>query len=102
MKRPRRSARVAVSGRFNSGPAAFAGPRQTQTQSQQPQTAPTDPTQPPPSPQPQACHTKNPPQQTTSAGPAAAVFVEDQTPKGVKPGSEKDVNSVGIGVWERA
>jgi len=34
-------------------PAAFAGPRQTQTQSQHPQTAPTDPTQQPQSPQAQ-------------------------------------------------
>ena len=61
-------------------PAGFAAPQQSQTQTQQPQTTSTDPSQ-------TSLQTQNP-QQTTSSG-------EDQTPKGVKAGSEKDVNSIG-------
>jgi predicted Zn-dependent protease len=53
-------------------PAGFAAPQQSQTQAQQPQAAPTDPAQQPPS----------------SSG-------QEQAPKDVKAGSEKDVNSVG-------
>src|SRR5713101_393219 len=60
-------------------PAGFAGPRQTQTQTQQPQTATTDPSQ-----QPQTQDKQQP-----------ASSDKEQTPKGVKPGSEKDVESVG-------
>ena len=60
-------------------PVGFAGPRQTQTQTQQPQTATTDSTQ-----QPQTQDQQQP-----------ASSDKEQTPKGVKPGSEKDVESVG-------
>src|SRR5712692_243185 len=60
-------------------PAGFAGPRQTQTQTQQPQTATTDSSQ-----QPQTQDQQQP-----------ASSDKGQTPKGVKPGSEKDVESVG-------
>ena len=60
-------------------PAGFAGPRQTQTQTQQPQTATTDSSQ-----QPQTQDQQQP-----------ASSDKEQTPKGVKPGSEKDVESVG-------
>jgi predicted Zn-dependent protease len=92
-------------------PAAFAGPRQTQTQSPQPQTAPTDPSRPPQPPQPQAGPTdaSQQPQsrqaQPTTTDPSQQPQAQDQqqttssdqdqTPKGVKPGSERDVNSVG-------
>jgi len=60
-------------------PAGFAGPRQAQTQTQQPQTATTDSSQ-----QPQTQDQQQP-----------ASSDKGQTPKGVKPGSEKDVESVG-------
>src|SRR5229473_799159 len=60
-------------------PAGFAGPRQTQTQTQQPQTATTDSSQ-----QPQTQDQQQP-----------ASSDKEQTPKGVKPGSKKDVESVG-------
>jgi predicted Zn-dependent protease len=65
-----------------SAPVGFAAQQQTQTQAQpqaqtQQQPAATDSTQ-----QPQT------PDQTTTSD-------EDQTMKGVKPGSEKDVNSIG-------
>src|SRR6266480_3431067 len=77
-------------------PAALAGPRQTQTQSQHPQTAPTDPTQQPQSPQAQPATPTNPPQKPQAQDqPQSSSSDQDQTPKGVKPGSEKDVNSVG-------
>ncbi|MBZ5699244.1 MAG: M48 family metalloprotease [Acidobacteriia bacterium] len=78
-------------------PAAFAAPQQQQTQGQQPQTAPADPAQQPPPPsspdqeqaqQPQAAP-NNPAQQPSSSSD------QEHAPKGVKPGSEKDVNSVG-------
>jgi beta-barrel assembly-enhancing protease len=71
-------------------PAGFAASPQSQQQTQQSTTAPTDPSQKPaapaadPSQQPQ---TQDQGQTSTSD--------EDQTPKNVKPGSEKDVNSVG-------
>jgi predicted Zn-dependent protease len=61
-------------------PAGFAGARQTQNQSQtQPQTATTD------SPQPAQTQDQ---QQPASSD-------KEQSPKGVKAGSEKDVDSVG-------
>jgi predicted Zn-dependent protease len=76
-------------------PAAFAGPRQTQTQSQQPQTAPTDPSQPPQPPKPQPATTNPSQQPQVQDQQQTSSPDQDQTPKGVKPGSEKDVNSVG-------
>ena len=75
-------------------PAAFAAPRQQQTQGQQPQTAPVDPAQPPQvaptdsSQQPQAPSTDS--SQQTPSSPD-----QEQAPKNVKPGSEQDVNSIG-------
>jgi predicted Zn-dependent protease len=64
-------------------PAGFAGARQTQTQSQtqphQPQTAATDSSQP--------AQTQDQQQPSSSD--------KEQPPKGVKAGSEKDVDSVG-------
>jgi predicted Zn-dependent protease len=111
MKRLFDAVPVAVLALFVAVPAAFAGPRQTQTQSQQPQTAPTDPSRPPQPPQPQVAPTDTSQQpQSPQAQPAttdasqqpqaqdqqpSSTSDQDQTPKGVKPGSEKDVNSVG-------
>ena len=71
-------------------PAGFAAAQQSQQQTQQSPTATTDPSQPPPAPAADPS-TQSQPQdqgQTSSSD-------EDQTPKNVKPGSEKDVNSVG-------
>jgi beta-barrel assembly-enhancing protease len=61
-------------------PAGFAAPQQAQKQPQQPQTANTDSSQLP---------------QTQDSAQPASSSEQDQTAKGVKPGSEKDVNSVG-------
>jgi len=58
-------------------PAGFASAPQSQHQTQQPQAAPADSSQ----------QTQDQDQTSSSD--------EDQTPKNVKPGSEKDVNSVG-------
>jgi predicted Zn-dependent protease len=60
-------------------PAGFAAPRQTQTQPQQPQTPTTDSSQP--------AQTQDQQQPASSD--------KEQPPKGVKAGSEKDVDSVG-------
>jgi predicted Zn-dependent protease len=60
-------------------PAGFAAPRQTQTQPQPPQTATTDSSQP--------AQTQEQQQPSSSD--------KEQPPKGVKAGSEKDVDSVG-------
>src|SRR6202521_3631328 len=70
---------VAVLALSLAVPAGFAGPRQAQTQTPQPPPATTDS-----SPQPQ---TQDQQQPSSSS--------QEQAPKGVKPGSEKDVNSVG-------
>ena len=61
-------------------PAGFTAPQQAQKQPQQPQTANTDSSQLP---------------QTQDSAQPASSSEQDQTAKGVKPGSEKDVNSVG-------
>jgi predicted Zn-dependent protease len=79
MKRLCNAVLVAILTLSLAVPAGFAGPRQTQTQSQQPQTATPDSTQ-----QPQAQDQQQP---SSSDQP--------QTPKAVKPGSEKDVESIG-------
>jgi predicted Zn-dependent protease len=74
--------------------AGFAAPQQSQTQTQQPQAAPTDPTQqpPPPSDQPQAQQPQAAPSdQAQQPSPSD----QEQAPKDVKAGSEKDVNSIG-------
>jgi len=93
MKRLFDAVLVAVLALSVAAPAAFAGPRQTQTQ--QPQTAPTDPSQPPQPPQSQPA-AKDPSQQPRAQDQQQSTSSDqDQTPKGVKPGSEKDVNSVG-------
>ena len=92
---------VALLGLALAVPNGFAVQQKSQTQTQ-PQAAPTNPGQPPPPPpnssQPQASQAPTADQsqpsqpqeeeQTTSSD-------EDQTPKGVKAGSEKDVNSIG-------
>jgi predicted Zn-dependent protease len=93
MKRLFDAVLVAVLVLSVAAPAAFAWPRQTQTQ--QPQTAPTDPSQPPQPPQSEPA-TKDPSQQPQAQDQQPSTSSDqDQTPKGVKPGSEKDVNSVG-------
>jgi len=97
MKRLCNVINVAILALSMAVPAAFAAPQQQQTQGQQPQTAPADPAQQPPPPsspdqeqaqQPQAAP-NDPAQQPSSSSD------QEQAPKGVKPGSEKDVNSVG-------
>src|SRR5258708_3486154 len=96
MKRLFDAVLVAVLALSIAVPAALAGPRQTQTQSQHPQTAPTDPTQQPQSPQAQPATPTNQPQQPQAQDrPQSSSSDQDQTPKGVNPGAEKDVNSVG-------
>ncbi|MBZ5662912.1 MAG: M48 family metalloprotease [Acidobacteriia bacterium] len=71
-------------------PAGYAAAPQTQQQSQPSTTAPTDPTQKPAPP------VADTPQQPETQGQGqASTSDEDQTPKNVKPGSEKDVNAVG-------
>ena len=79
MKRLCNAVLVAILTLSLAVPAGFAGPRQTQTQSQQAQTASTDSSQ-----QPEAQDQQQP---SSSDQP--------QTPKDVKPGSEKDVESIG-------
>jgi predicted Zn-dependent protease len=93
---------------FLAVPAGLAA----QSQTTPPQAAPTNPTQPPPPPadssqKPQATSTsdssKSSSSQASPAQPSQAQDQQtgssdsdaDQTPKGVKTGSEKDVNSIG-------
>jgi predicted Zn-dependent protease len=83
-------------------PTGFAAPQQSQTQSQQPQAAPTNPAQQPPPPsdqgqaqQPQAAPTTPAQQPQTEAQQPQSSSDQEQAPTNVKPGSEKDVNSVG-------
>src|ERR1700731_1010029 len=64
-------------------PAGFAAPRQTQTQ----------PTTPPPPPQTATTDSSQPAQTQDQQQPASSD--KEQPPKGVKAGSEKDVDSVG-------
>ena len=88
-----------------AAPAGFAVPQQSQPQTQQPQVAPTDPTQPPPPPPDQTqAAPQAPASQASSTDPSQSSQAQDQqttssdedkTPKGVKTGSEKDVNSIG-------
>ncbi len=66
-------------------PAGFAAPQQSQTQSQPPQTQ---------SQQPQPAATDSP-QQPQAQDQQAPPADENKPPKDVKPGSEKDVNSIG-------
>jgi beta-barrel assembly-enhancing protease len=77
MKRLFDAALVAMLALSLAVPAGFAGQQQSQTQSQQQTTTP-DPSQQP--------------QTQDRQQPASS---DDQAVKGVKPGSEKDVNSVG-------
>jgi predicted Zn-dependent protease len=72
MKRLCHEVNIAILAFLLAVPAAFAAPRQQQTQGQQPSASSTD-----------------------SAQQSPSSSDEDQTPKGVKPGSEKDVNAVG-------
>jgi len=72
MKRLCNVVNIAILALSLAVPAAFAAPQQQQTQEQQPQAPSTDSAQQSPSPSGQ-----------------------EQTPKGVKAGSEKDVNSIG-------
>jgi predicted Zn-dependent protease len=67
-----------------AAPSGYAGQQQNPAQTQQQQ-----PTATPQSQQNQA------PQSQTQDQPAATSSDEDQTPKGVKPGTEQDVNSIG-------
>jgi predicted Zn-dependent protease len=97
---------VAILALMIAVPAGFAAQQQSQTQ---PQAAPTSPSQPPPPPpdpsQPQAQPQAQAPAsqtpastQSQTAQPADQQTTssdEDQTAKGVKPGSKKDVNSIG-------
>jgi predicted Zn-dependent protease len=79
MKRLFDAVLVAVLAFSLAVPAALAGSQQTNTRAQQPQTSSTDSTQ----------------QQQTQDQQQPSPSDQEQTPKGVKAGSEKDVNSVG-------
>jgi predicted Zn-dependent protease len=79
MKRLFDTALLAVLALSLAVPAGYAAQQPSQTQPQQSQPTPADPSQ-----QPQTQDSQQPPSSE-----------QDQTVKGVKPGSEKDVNSVG-------
>jgi predicted Zn-dependent protease len=79
MKRLFDAVLVAVLAFSLAVPAALAGSQQTNTRAQQPQTSSTDSTQ----------------QQQTQDQQQPSPSDQEQTPKGVRAGSEKDVNSVG-------
>ena len=76
-----------------AAPAGFAAQQQSQTQTQQQPAAP-DASQQPQTQYPQQPVAADPSQQPQTQDQTAPSD-EDQTVKGVKPGSEKDVNSVG-------
>ncbi|MGD0906661.1 MAG: M48 family metallopeptidase [Candidatus Acidiferrales bacterium] len=85
---------------FLAVPAGFAAQSQTQSQTQPPEATPTNPTQPPSAPadssqKPQATSTDQTPSTQPQDQQQTSSSDEDQTPKGVKAGSEKDVNSIG-------
>jgi predicted Zn-dependent protease len=85
MKRLCNGILVAILALSLAVPAGFAVPRQTQSQQTSPQTPPQ---------QPQTSSTDSSQQPQTQDQPTSPSD-QDQTPKGVKPGSEKDVNSIG-------
>ena len=74
------------------GPAGFAAGQQSQTQTQGQPAAPDASQQPQAQPQQQPTATDANPQ---TQDQTATSSDEDETVKGVKPGSEKDVNSIG-------
>jgi Zn-dependent protease with chaperone function len=76
-----------------AAPAGFAARQQSQTQPQQ-QPAATDASQQPQGPSQQQPAAADASQQPQTQDQSAASD-EDETVKGVKPGSEKDVNSIG-------
>ena len=80
-------------------PAGFAAARQSSPQTQQPTTAPTNTSTPPQPPAADQSSSKQPaataPTQSTQDPSQSGSSDEDQTVKGVKAGSEKDVNSIG-------
>jgi predicted Zn-dependent protease len=85
MKRLCNGVLVAILALSLAVPAGFAAPRQTQSQQTSPQTPPQ---------QPQTASTDSSQQPQTQDQPASPSD-QDQTPKGVKPGSKKDVESIG-------
>jgi predicted Zn-dependent protease len=74
------------------GPAGFAAGQQSQTQTQGQPAAPDASQQPQAQPQQQPTATDANPQRQDQTATSSD---EDETVKGVKPGSEKDVNSIG-------
>lgn len=101
MKRICNGILVAFFGLSLAVPTGFAAQQQSQSQTQ-PQAAPTTQGQQPPSPpnssQSQASQAPTADQSQTSRPQDEEQTTssdEDQTPKGVKAGSEKDVNSIG-------
>jgi beta-barrel assembly-enhancing protease len=77
-----------------AAPAGFAARQQSQTQDQQ-QPATTDASQQPQAQSQQQPAATDASQQPQTQDQTAASSDEDDTVKGVKPGSEKDVNSIG-------
>jgi len=100
MKRLFDAVLVAVLALSVAAPAAFAGPRQTQTQ--QPQTAPTDPSQPPQPPQSQPA-AKDPSQQHERRINSSRLHLTKiRRRRASNPVRKKTSTPSGIGVWERA
>src|ERR1039458_1768040 len=88
---------IVIVGLCLAGPAGFAAPRQSQQQTQQqpqaqPQQDPQQQTQQPPA---TATDTSQQPQTQDQGQTSSSDEDQNQTPKNVKPGSEKDVNAVG-------
>lgn len=79
---------VAVLALLLAVPAGFAAPQQPQQQTQQ--TAPADQSQPQTAPADQSQQSQTQDQQQTTSSDD-----EDKPPTNVKPGTEKDVNSIG-------
>ena len=78
-----------------AAPAGFAARQQSQPQTQAPQPASTDANQQPQAQSQQQPAATDASQQPQTQDQTAGSSDEDETVKGVKPGSEKDVNSIG-------
>jgi beta-barrel assembly-enhancing protease len=78
-----------------AAPAGFAARQQSQPQAQAPQPASTDASQQPQAQSQQQPAATDASQQPQTQDQTAGSSDEDETVKGVKPGSEKDVNSIG-------
>jgi len=99
MKRLLNASVVAILTLAVAIPAGFAAARQSSPQTQQPTTAPTNTSTPPQPPAADQSSSTQPaataPTQSTQDPSQSGSSDEDQTVKGVKAGSEKDVNSIG-------